>query len=180
MTIYFTADTHFGHTNIIKYHNRPFRDADHMDACLIANWNAVVQPNHTIYVIGDFSFHRDPSRTASILHQLQGHKHLVRGNHDPLGAPWLGLFESVTERKVINEQKQRIVLDHYAGRTWYGSHRGTYQLHGHSHGTLPDLPHLLQLDVGVDCHGYTPISFNRVATLMARKTFEPVDHHGRA
>lgn len=29
------SDTHFGHNNVIKYDNRPFRDSDHMDQVLV-------------------------------------------------------------------------------------------------------------------------------------------------
>ena len=39
---FFVSDTHFNHTNIIKYCNRPFNNADEMDAALIKNWNAKV------------------------------------------------------------------------------------------------------------------------------------------
>lgn len=51
--IYFTADTHFWHENIIRFCNRPFTCAAEMDEALIANWNSRVKGNDIIYILGD-------------------------------------------------------------------------------------------------------------------------------
>jgi len=40
-----TADLHLGHSNIIKYCDRPFGSAEEMDQTLIDNWNSVVDKN---------------------------------------------------------------------------------------------------------------------------------------
>jgi calcineurin-like phosphoesterase family protein len=56
MTTWFTADTHFGHENIIKFSGRPFRSANHMDAVLIENLWAKVGPQDALWVVGDFAF----------------------------------------------------------------------------------------------------------------------------
>ncbi len=71
MAIFFTADTHFGHTNIIKYDNRPFASAAEMNEALVANWNCKVSPTDTVYHLGDVSILR-PERTHEILERLNG------------------------------------------------------------------------------------------------------------
>ena len=49
--IYFTADTHFGHENIIRFCNRPFSSVTEMDETLITNWNRRVKGNDTVYIL---------------------------------------------------------------------------------------------------------------------------------
>ena len=79
---FFIADTHFGGEAIIRYENRPFADAEEMDAKLIANWNGIVTAEDTVYVLGDFSDYDNEERDAAILAKLNGSKILVMGNHD--------------------------------------------------------------------------------------------------
>lgn len=72
------SDTHFGHYNIIKYCNRPFKDVIHMNEALIENWNKKVAPDDYVIHAGDFCF-GDPSKYIS---RLNGRITLVIGNHD--------------------------------------------------------------------------------------------------
>lgn len=60
--IYFTADTHFGHENVIRFCDRPFSSANEMDEAMIANWNARVKGDDTVYVLGDMFFARQTRR----------------------------------------------------------------------------------------------------------------------
>lgn len=183
--IWFTADHHFGHKRVIEYAHRPFANVDEMDAAMIERWNAVVQPGDQVYHLGDVSFHRTP-RTLEILATLRGQIHLILGNHDksldPKARAKFAWVKDTHTLKVHEESApggtQRIVLLHYAMRVWDKSHYGAWQLYGHSHGSLPDDPHARAIDVGVDCHDFTPISYERVREIMGKKVFIPVDHHG--
>ena len=78
--VFFIADTHFGHKNVLKLCNRPFETIEQMNETFIENWNRRVTGRDSIYVIGDLFFRcEDPE---SILRRLHGKKHLIVGNHD--------------------------------------------------------------------------------------------------
>jgi calcineurin-like phosphoesterase family protein len=176
MAIWFTADTHFGHTNIIKYSNRPFASSDEMDEKLIENINRVVKPNDTLYHLGDWSFRNAAGYRQRINCQDIT---LILGNHDKERGVYPRLFRGVYPYLEIKSEGRSITLCHYAMRVWNKSHHGAWQLYGHSHGSLPDDPNSLSFDVGVDCWAYTPINLRTVAETMATKTFVPIDHHGK-
>jgi len=191
VSIFFTSDTHFGHRHICQFTNRPWANSDEMDDALIAAWNNVVGPGDTVYHLGDFSFAK-PSETRATLERLRGNKHLILGNHDRFirarKSHFVGpkLFASVNDYAEIKPllpdgMKQRICLFHYGQRVWNGSHHGSIQLHGHSHGTLE--PFGSSLDVGVDCKlvtdEYRPISLDEVLAYMSDRETPLADYHGR-
>ena len=57
---FFTADTHFGHANILKHEaaSRPFASIEEHDEQLVQNWNAVVGPKDTVWHLGDLGWGR--------------------------------------------------------------------------------------------------------------------------
>jgi len=188
MAIFFTADTHLGHANIIKHRHRPFASAEEMDAALINSINACVGHDDWLYHLGDFSFRGgDPAAYRARIHCRN--IVLVLGNHDPVFADgtarpqFAALFKAVHNLVKVTVQidgrAQIVVLCHYAMRVWDRSHHGTWHLDGHSHGSLPDDPKARSWDVGVDANGFAPLSVAQVADIMDRKQFVAVDHHGR-
>ena len=177
MTIWFTADTHFGHANIIKYVNRPFAHADEMDEAMMQVWNNTVQTGDTVYVLGDFSFH-DVRKTNWILNRLKGNRLLIKGNHDSrknlkktYGWGW------VKDYYELKHEGKLVVLSHYPFQVWRDSHRGSWHLHGHSHGTLPSKGK--RMDVGVDALGFSKllISFEEVEIEMSTIKEYLADYH---
>jgi calcineurin-like phosphoesterase family protein len=173
MNYWFTSDTHFGHSNIIKYCNRPFANVDAMDDHMISNWNKLVKPGDIVYHLGDFAF-RNVERYINC---LPGNIHLIFGNHDHMARKKRDLFDWTGDFKEIKVNGQKIVLCHYALRVWNKSHHGAWHLYGHSHGTLPDLGNQLAFDCGVDCWNYRPINFEEVKEQMQKYNWEGVDHH---
>lgn len=171
--VYFTSDTHFGHENIIRYCNRPFRNAEEMNAELIRRWRETVPEDGIVFHLGDFA-HGNARLWNDILSALTGRKYLILGNHDmkALRQGYMGRFEHVAQQMTIRVGGQAIVLNHNPFLCYGGSYRDVWQLFGHVHSgpashTGLDHPRLkmlfpLQYDVGVDNNDFRPISFAEV------------------
>lgn len=179
MNTWFTADSHFGHENIIRYCNRPFANASEMDAELIQGWNARVGPDDTVYHLGDFTLN-EIGFCASILRRLNGKIKILPGSHD---WRWLeGFSETIIysasghvvevtspllslEFDHDGKYPLVIVLCHYALRVWDRSHYGSWHLYGHSHGNLIGIGK--SFDVGVDAMtDFVPINMDEVQLIM--------------
>jgi len=173
--VFFTSDTHFGHTKMLEIRTR-FKTLDEMNETMIENWNSVIGAHDRVYHLGDFGF-CSGSEIERIRRQLNGNIFLILGNHDKLNGKQKGLFGWVKDYHYFEVNEQKIALFHYACRTWRSSHRGSWSLYGHSHGNLADDPNALSLDVGVDCWNFFPVSFEQITERMKTKTFKPVDHH---
>jgi calcineurin-like phosphoesterase family protein len=150
---FFTSDTHFGDHRVLNIRRRPFSSVAEMNEALIAAWNARVGPADEIWHLGDFASGHTVAR--AVLPRLNGRKHLVIGNLDGPEVCALG-WSSVQAYAEISLSGTLVVMCHYPFRTWNGQHRGSINLHGHSHGRLAPLKR--QRDVGVDGNEYQPIS----------------------
>ena len=80
------SDTHFSHTNSWEKFKladgsplRPFTSTEEMDETMVERWNAVVKPNDHVYHLGDVAISK---RGLEFVRRLNGHKRLIRGNHD--------------------------------------------------------------------------------------------------
>jgi len=153
---------------------------------LIDNWNSVVKKGDRVYHLGDFAYKTTRERVHEVLDQLNGSIYFVYGNHDKLVEKNPDIQERfiwhrwLTEIKIkdpdIAPYKRKITLCHFSLRTWFSSHHGSCKLYGHSHDALTVDPDLQAFDVGVDCHDFTPISYERVKQVMAetKNPFIPI------
>jgi calcineurin-like phosphoesterase family protein len=179
MTILFTSDSHFGHTNIIRYCGRPFETKEEHDETLIKNWNSVVTKKDIVYHLGDFGFGSPEYLHKGIAQRLNGKIHLIIGNHDaptrmdPLKSRFVFQKDVHFMKVKHNNKKIELFLSHYPHRSWPKSFHGSYHLFGHVHGKLP--PHGLSFDVGVDACNFTPMSLEEVDAKMEilRENFDP-------
>lgn len=129
---FYIADTHFGHSNIIRYDNRPFDSAEQMDEFMIGRWNKVVSDEDTVYILGDFSWHKE-KETLEILDRLAGRKILIKGNHDRVSPQTARRFVKTCDYLEINDGNTRVVMSHYPMPFWNGQFRDSVHLYGHVH-----------------------------------------------
>jgi len=144
-----------------------------MDNEMIGRWNWLVKPKDIVYHVGDFCLGNQET-SFSYFKRLSGQIYVVPGGHDKR---WIRPNLSYTGPNCIVRilpplytiilDKQVIVLCHYAMRVWDRSHFNSWNLHGHSHGGLPSVGK--QLDVGVDCWDFYPVSLEKVKMVMEDK-----------
>ena len=133
--IFFISDLHFGHFNIIRYDNRPFKTVEEMDNALIENWNNVVSNGDTVYILGDISWHSE-EKTIEIFNKLNGDKVLIKGNHDFVkkNSDLAKCFTSVEDYcELYLDKKNKVVMSHYPMPFWNGQFRDAVHLYGHVH-----------------------------------------------
>ena len=163
MTIYFTADTHFGHQGILRMSKRPFTTIQEHDELLVEAWNSTVRPGDEVWHLGDFAYRCPLLHAETIFKRLNGTKRLVCGNHEQKGRKlgWTSQHEGYLDTVVAG---RRIILCHYGMRAWPGAFRGALHLYGHTHGLLPDT--LQSADVGVDRWPFRPVRLEEILGRM--------------
>ena len=157
MKYWFTSDTHFNHTNIIKYCNRPFKSIEHMNRELIRRWNERVKPDDIVYHLGDFCFkEKDGIKAKHWFEQLNGNIILLEGNHD--------------DNNSAKSNIQSMIIE-MGGKTWWLSHYPNYcfipdmiVLHGHVHDLWKVKIEGKQIfvNVGVDVWNFYPINIHEI------------------
>ncbi len=180
---FFTADTHFYSTGIIKHRPR-FTSIEEMNDALIRRWNETVPEDGVVFHLGDLATELPKAKLIELINQLHGTILLIKGNHDDVGIYRCKEIQASTRFRFLGYQwelwleRKKILLNHYPYLCYAGEHEGVWQLFGHVHSgsdktgyDIPRLRHLLpfQYDVGVDSNSYRPISFRELKEKMAER-----------
>jgi calcineurin-like phosphoesterase family protein len=185
------GDTHFGHTNSwekFKLPNgdplRPFTSTEEMDEAMIARWNAKVNPEDTVYHVGDVVINR---KSLHLVKRLNGKKRLIRGNHD--------IFKDADYNEVgftalygVRVFVDKFILSHIPLHPDSVTDRFRVNVHGHLHANevmrtrtnmvhgymtgLVTEPDPRYLCVSVEHTNYEPLSFEEVDERIAKRWAE--------
>jgi len=198
--IFFTSDTHYGHTNICRgvsnwrdadgnvpvNQTRDFKTLGHMNDVIVESINSVVGEDDILFHLGDWSFggfdNIEEFRNRIVCKNI----HLILGNHDHHIERNKGdiqrLFSSVNQYLRLSVSGYEFVLMHYPIASWHNMNDGVIHLHGHVH--LPPNKKLAQgkaMDVGVDGNGLKPYVLSQITNIMHKQPIAklslPQDHH---
>lgn len=182
---YFTSDLHHKHKNICAYTNRKLQvTPEEHDQWLVNIWNDTVLPSDIVYHLGDLSFATKYDVVADFVSSLKGQKFLIKGNHDRtefldrLKAD--NLIQNWYDYKEIKIGENKVVLFHFPISAWHQQHRGSWMLHGHSHGSHPRIGKML--DVGLDSmynlsHNHGFFSEDMITEIMRTSEIVTKDLH---
>lgn len=165
MEIFFTADTHFDHKNILKFEpaRQQFGDRFEMSEALIEKWNDVVKPDDLVFHLGDVFF-CGAKRSEEIAKKLNGRKILTRGNHDKFSRT---KFAKMGFDMHYWYYVDGLFLSHYpqhesAIKSAVGKNAIVGNVHGHVHSDLTGLDQSIYKCVSTELTDFEPISIDIV------------------
>jgi calcineurin-like phosphoesterase family protein len=171
MRTWFISDTHFLHENIKKYCNR----SDDFNKTIIRNWNEVVQPEDTVFHLGDLTagvgkVQDGYEKLKKIMNMLNGNIVLVKGNHDHYTNEQYKNdlnIKAVTDYLIQDEYflcHYPLIIDKYTKermipmieeyKRLFKESGCKYLLHGHSHMTKFGGK---RINLSVDLINFTPV-----------------------
>jgi calcineurin-like phosphoesterase family protein len=155
MTYLITADTHFGHNQLVNMGIRP-KNFER----LIFSGLKILTPDSVLINLGDVSFYGH-----SIWHEMlcayPGKKWLVRGNHDSQSIAWLLSkgWDSVSDSTALNLFGHRILFSHEPRSGDY-----TINIHGHLHERARREAHTnnRQILISEEINDYRPVDLKKL------------------
>lgn len=196
MDIWFSADWHLGHRDIVLGVSswadtspcRNFKTLQEHNETIIENINTYCKRGDRISMIGDFSLggkdnvekFRRKINCNNIEIAMGNHDIHIRKNYNNCQSLFTNCKDILTRRI----GKNSFVMCHYAMRTWAGASNGSIMLHGHNHGSLPPYRSLIirngkfigyqplfkTMDVGIDTHPeFRPYHIDEIKDIMAQR-----------
>lgn len=184
--IYLTSDLHFGHAREFIWKVRGYDSVEHMNTRQVEKWNAIVDSDDDVYVLGDIML--GTTDNIRYVSQLNGRLHIVLGNHDTTTRE--NLYKELPNVVEVAEigirlkyKKYHFVLTHYPMLTGNLEKESLKQmslnLYGHTHqltNFYNDMPFMYH--VGVDSHNGYPVLVDDIIEEMNKKVRECIEFLG--
>lgn len=151
-----------------------------MNQAIVERWNAVVQPEDIVYVLGDIMLNNN-EEGIRLFNSLNGYKRIVLGNHDT--ATRQALYkecknvESVELAAMLKYRGYHFFMTHYPCLTGNLEKESlkqcTLNLYGHTHqqtNFFQDRPYMYH--IGMDSHDCTPVHIDKIIEDMKAKMEE--------
>ena len=157
---YIISDLHFSHKGIIELSKRPFSSVEEMDNILIENWNKVVSPIDRVYLCGDITLNK---KSLSLCKNLNGHKVLIKGNHDIYNLKDYTLYFEDIRSYIVEDS---LIISHIPILLDQGE-RFMGNIHGHTHER--NISDNRYINISVEQINYSPILLEEVKDKLINK-----------
>lgn len=182
MAIWISSDYHFNHDREFIWKPRGFSCVKEMNEAIVKRHNAIVMPDDEVYILGDVMLGNEPLVGASLLSLMNGHIHMILGNHDTLNRK--KIYESCgigcCYATMLKYKGYSFYLSHYPTMTSNLEKEHIKQciinLFGHTHQNsnfYNDIPFMYH--VGVDSHHCCPIDLDSIIVEIKDKVKECKD-----
>ena len=183
----FMSDIHYNHENILRTNHRRFSDIGEMNAYVEKVLRDDIQPGDILFDLGDLFWKTEPGIMKKIISEANPFKfYKLMGNHDKESLYYQPdinrLFADVQDLMEIYVdhlgKTYKLVLSHYPLVSWMDKPRGSFDIHGHTHGNIDDFNNNspdLRIDISWDgsfckSHGDSfLISFEDILEKMKEK-----------
>lgn len=184
---YYISDMHLFHANVTNegtnFDGRPFQTLDEMHEEILKRWNAKINNDDDIYLLGDTAWKENEDAIALIA-KLKGKKHAIKGNHCRFkDARYRQLFVEICDYKELTDnadgKNYNLALSHYPILMWNGQHKGRIHLFGHVHDTYDNefyqkcLVELNEWYKERDKERYTPFVAYNVGAMLDYMDYTP-------
>lgn len=158
MNTYLISDTHFFHSKIIQYCDRPPDWVERFQKAI-----KVVTPEDILIHLGDICIGKDEDAHELFIKPIQAkRKILVRGNHDPKSTNWYlnHGWDYVADALIEKKHGKRILFTHQPATDLHGC---DVNIHGHLH-NMPYKPWPGRMLVSMELTDYKPLNLEKFLT----------------
>lgn len=155
MKYWFTADTHLGHSAIIRYANRPFDNIEQMNKTILKNHNKLISQDDTVFFLGDFQF-----GSKDYASYFNGKWIFIQGNHDNSKGR-----KAIIQRLVIDHGGKKLLLVHnpvHITKRDANYYDIALTAHVHNNWKISTDYSIPAINVGVDVWDFKPHTINKI------------------